>query len=275
MTTASINTRPAARDFSPAIGVSTAAFYPTHATEDALILAGELGFPVVEVFLQALEEYSPAFGRELDRRRRDAGVRVHSLHLHVHYCALWSPYARARRETRDRFAQVVETAARLEARAITWHGIRYGFGNPALMQDFFESALWAAEQAHAAGVTLCVENVSWCYLRAPKHVVTLRELGAPLGFVFDSFQAAEAGVSAAEMIRAMDGGLKTVHLSDYAPGGPRHLPLGEGIIDWAEVFAALRAINYSGPLLIELAHVTEMETLRASREFLQRKLWLS
>lgn len=259
-------------EFNPAIGVSTAAFYPTQLTEDALTLAGELGFPVVEVFLQAQEEYTPAFGRELDLRRRDAGVVIHSLHLHVHYAELWSPYARAREETRVRFLETVEMAARLEAQALTWHGPRYGFSDKALMQAFFESVVWGAEQAHAVGVTLCIENVSWCYLQTPEQATVLRALAAPLGFTFDSFQAAEAGVAAREMLQAMDGRLKTVHLSDYTARGPRHLPLGAGDINWAEVLTALREVHYTGPLLIELAHIAGPEVLHASRRVLQEHL---
>jgi len=40
----------------PEIGLSTAALYPTHLTENALTAIAELGFRVAEVFLQAEEE---------------------------------------------------------------------------------------------------------------------------------------------------------------------------------------------------------------------------
>lgn len=251
------------------IGVSTACFYPHVLTEDALDIVSELGFSVVEAFLQAEREYQPDFGTVLARRCRATGVRVHSLHLYATLFDLWSPYSRLREETRERFLRLLELAARVEARALTWHGLRFGIDNPTLLGPFLESTVWAAEQAHAAGIILCVENVSWCYLRRPEHVTALKSLGAPLGFTFDSFQAAESGVAPEALIAAMDGQLTTVHLADFAPAGPRHLAPGAGSIDWPTVFAALRAVNYAGPLIIEIADLDTPATLLDIRRFIE------
>lgn len=250
------------------IGISTACFYPHVLTEDALDIAAELGFPVVEVFLQTESEYQPAFGALLAQRAQATGVRVHSLHLYATLFDLWSPYIRMREETRARFLRLLEIAARVGARALTWHGLRFGIDNPALVEPFLESTVWAAEQAHAAGVLLCVENVSWCYCRRPEHVAALKALGAPIGFTFDSFQAAESGVAPEALIAAMDGALATVHLADFAPAGPRHLSPGTGIMDWPGVFAALRSVNYAGPLLIEVADLDAPKTLLEIRRFI-------
>ncbi|MBN2392586.1 MAG: sugar phosphate isomerase/epimerase [Anaerolineae bacterium] len=258
--------------YQPEIGVSTAALYPTHLTEDALTAAGELGFPVVEVFLQTREEYTPAFGKTLDGRRRACGIHVHSLHLHNDFFELWSPYPRMLHEARERFQHTLDIAACLEAQALTWHGIRFGFKNPAFVARFLESTTWAAEQARAMGVTLCLENVSWCYLRTPEQIRTIDEHGVPVGFTFDSFQAGETHTDPAAMIHAMDGRLTTVHLADYDPTGPRHLPLGEGKLDWLAILCTLDTVGYSGPLIIELAGVENLNTLRASRAFITQQI---
>jgi len=254
------------------IGLSTAALYPTHLTEDALTTIARLGFRVAEVFLQAEEEYTPAFGAELDRRRRALGLRVHSLHLYASFFDLWSPYPRLIRETRERFRRLLEVAAILEIRALTWHGLRYGVDNPRLVAAFFDSAAWAGEQAQAAGVTLCIENVSWCYLRTPEQVHTILQAGLPVGFTFDAFQAGETGTDPATLIRAMDSRLTTVHLADYAPDGPRHLPPGEGTLDWPIILRTLQEVGYEGPLLLEPAHVTDTATFLHARDFVQRAM---
>ena len=102
----------------PAIGLSTAAFYPTHLTEDALVTSAELGFRVVEVFLQVDGEYTPAFGRELDRRRRELGVSVHSLHLYATYFDMWAAYARTVQETRRVLQAWSRPASRSSAREV-------------------------------------------------------------------------------------------------------------------------------------------------------------
>lgn len=254
------------------IGLSTAAFYPTHLTEDALTAIAELGFRVAEVFLQTEQEYTIPFGIELNRRRCSLGVRVHSLHLHTSYFDLWAPYARMAQETRDRFLRVLEIAVLLEARALTWHGLRYGVNNPRLVSAFFESAIWAGKQAQAAGVALCVENVSWCYLRAPAQVQAMRRAGLPVHFTFDTFQAGESSTDPAALIHAMNGRLTTVHLADYAAGAPRHLPPGQGILDWSAILHALHSVGYTGPLIIELAHVQDPSAFLHARDFIQQAL---
>jgi len=258
--------------YQPEIGVSTAALYPTHLTEDALTAAGELGFPVAEVFLQTREEYTPAFSKKLDERRRAFGMRVHSLHLHNDFFELWSLYPRMLAEARERFLHTLEIATLLEARALTWHGIRFGFKNPGFVARFLESTIWAAEQARAAGITLCLENVSWCYLRTPEQIDTLKAHHVPVGFTFDSFQAGETPTDPATMIHAMNSRLTTVHLADYDPAGPRHLPLGDGILDWPGILHALDTVGYGGPLIIELAGVENNDTLRASRTFIEQQI---
>ncbi len=256
----------------PEIGLSTAALYPTHLTEDALVTIAGLGFRVVEVFLQAEEEYTPAFGAELNRRRRDLGVRVHSLHLYSPYFDLWAPYPRMVQETHTRFQRLLEVAAMLETRALTWHGLRYGVDNPRLVAAFFESAAWAGEQARAAGVTLCIENVSWCYLRTPEQVAAIRRAGLPVGFTFDTFQAGESGTNPTALIHAMDSRLTTVHLADFALTGPRHLPPGEGTLDWPSILRALEAVSYGGPLILEPAYIEDPATLLRARDFVQQAL---
>ncbi len=256
----------------PEIGLSTAAFYPTHLTEEALTSIAELDFQVVEIFLQTEQEYTPAFGAELDRRRRDLGLCVHSLHLYSPYFDLWAPYPRMIQETRDRFRRLLDIATTLDARALTWHGLRYGVDSPRLVTAFFESTAWAGAQAQAVGVTLCIENVSWCYLRTPRQVAAIHQARLPVGFTFDTFQAGESCTDPAALVRAMDNRLTTVHLADYAPGAPRHLPPGTGTLDWPAIMHALRAVNYNGPLIIEPAHVEDPLVFRRARAFVQQTL---
>jgi sugar phosphate isomerase/epimerase len=253
------------------IGISTAAFYPDRLTEDALVASAELGFGLVEIFLQTDAEYGARFAAVLDRRRRALGLEVHSLHLYSSYFDLWSPYSRMAREVRDRFRRLLEVGAILGARALTWHGLRYGLDNARLVGAFFESAAWAGEQAAAAGLTLCIENVSWCYLRTPEQVRAVKAAGLPVAFTFDAFQAGESQVEPAALIRAMGERLTTVHLSDYEPGGLRHLPPGAGGLDWPRLLGALQEIGYSGPLILEPAHVRDAAVLVEARAFVRRE----
>ena len=60
--------------------------------------------------------------RELSTRCRNAGSRVHAVHLWQQLHPLLSPYARRAREGRTLFARAIEGAVELGAKVIVWHG---------------------------------------------------------------------------------------------------------------------------------------------------------
>lgn len=63
-----------------------------------------------------------------------------------------------------------------------------------------------------------------------------------------------------------------MHLADYTPTGPRHLPPGGGILDWPAILRALQAVGYGGPLILEPAHVQDPAVLLRARDFVQQAL---
>lgn len=60
-------------------------------------------------------------------------------------------------------------------------------------------------------------------------------------------------VSPQDTIRAVGGRLITVHISDDDGVDERHWYPGEGVLNWAEILKALRAVDYRGCFLYELA----------------------
>jgi predicted metal-dependent hydrolase len=110
-----------------------------------------------------------------------------------------------------------------------------------------------------AGITLAIENVSRCALAQVRNVVSfatrLGEIGAQrdIGFVFDPFQAAEAGANPFMMLAAMGNRIVNVHISDYLQSDPsdRHLLPGDGNLPWSALLRAVAGSGYVGPLMIE------------------------
>jgi len=94
------------------VGLSTAALYPHTTTEDGLRVAAELGFDVVELFLQTVGEYHPRFLGELQTRCADLGVHVYAIHVHSRHYGFWAAYRRQRDEAAAlaRAVTYVETA---------------------------------------------------------------------------------------------------------------------------------------------------------------------
>jgi sugar phosphate isomerase/epimerase len=254
------------------IGLSTGALYPDYLTEDALDVAAEQHFSVVEIYLQTPGEYTSAFVAGLRQRLAEYDLAAHSLHNDIRHFDLWSPYQRRAAESYALFERLIDIAAELDVQAITWHGFRDHLDDPARLERFAETVSRLGQLAQQHGITLTIENVSWCYVRSEANVERIRSLELPLGFTFDPFQAAEAGVNPAAMIRAMGDQIVTVHLADFGPGPVRHLPLGAGIIDWSALFSALDAVRYTGPLIVETPFRGDLSLLAAGRDFVKRHL---
>jgi len=65
--------------------------------------------------------------------------------------------------------------------------------------------------------------------------------------------------------------LWNVHIEDMKAGVHDHLMFGEGEVDFADVFAGLRAANYEGGLYVELSRHSHdaVNTARKAKEFLE------
>ena len=242
------------------LGLSTGALFPVP-TEAVPALAARRGLADLEVMLQTAGEYAPAFARELAGRCADYGCHVHAVHVWQEFHPLLSPYARRAEEAVALFDLAIEGAARLGARVVVWHGPkRSDMAGPACWDRFVAVAAERAAACEAAGLALGVENVSWCALATTREVAAfaarmddLDPAGTGrIGFVFDPFQAAEAGQNPFMTLAAMGDRVLDVHLSDIKEADPsgRHLPPGEGDLPWP---ALLRAIAgaYRGPLMLE------------------------
>lgn len=75
-----------------------------------------------------------------------------------------------------------------------------------------------------------------------------------------------------DQIRKWQKWLWNVHLDDMKPGVHDHLMFGEGTVDFADVFAALRAIDFKGIASVELSRHSydAVNVARRSKVFLDR-----
>jgi sugar phosphate isomerase/epimerase len=66
--------------------------------------------------------------------------------------------------------------------------------------------------------------------------------------------------------------LWNVHIEDMRRGVHDHLMFGEGEVDFADVFAGLRAADYQGGVYVELSRHSHdaVNTARKAKEFLDR-----
>jgi uncharacterized protein len=262
------------------IGLSSGALYPDVPTERAPERAAELGFREVELLLQTPGEYRAAFLRGVRSAADACGVAIQSLHLYQTLHPLLTPYQRRTDEALDLLRRAIEGASICDAGVLVWHGAsRAEAAVGGAWDRFIAVTAQLAEFCAEAGVTLGIENVSWCVIASVRDVLRLNgELqtipnAASIGYVFDSFQAHEADANPFMLLAAMEGRLANVHISDgqSADTGHRHLLPGQGEIPWPALIKAIAGAGYNGPLMLEAA-IRDQAGVDAVRDLLDPHL---
>lgn len=259
------------------LGVSSGAFYPHVLTEDAPAAAAALGFSELEIMLQTAGEYEPEFAHKVADNAKKAAVSIRSVHTSEHYHQVLSPYERRAQEGRDMMQRAIEFTSIVGARYLVWHGPnRRDLGSPDQWQLFIEETRAISTACSAAGITLALENVSRCALGHVRDIALFAKHlpefeNDSVGFVFDPFQAAEAGANPFMMLAAMGNRVVNVHVSDWLKSDPsqRHLPPGDGDLPWPAITRAIASSGYEGPLVIEGGLGTSDEIAVRVRENLE------
>lgn len=250
------------------IAISSASLYPQIPTEMALVNIAAMGCRQVEVFLQTRSEYKYAYVSKLFRLCRCLGLSVHSLHA---ASAQYEPmlFYRYRRQNLDGaeiLKEIHQAAAMLGAECHVFHG-------PLRAENLAYSQLsqglcQVAEAAADWGVKLALENVSWCAGWSPAVFQKLNSLKlANLYYTFDSKQAMRSGFKDKEYIQVMAERLINVHLSKD------NGELPDVKTDFSGLAAALAAVNYKGPVVLEVygSKVPRASLLAASWQALKKK----
>lgn len=254
-------------------GFSTAALYP-RPQADCLRLVGEAGFDRAELMPQCFAECRPDFAREAEK----CGVQVGSVHYPLAmFSLLYNSYGGMSAEAREFGAGLVTLCSRLGAGVLVVHPHDPGQAGP--WQALFEAPirgnlLHLAEECGKRGITLCMENNPKGPGRSPDGLLSYIEgLNAESGGAFkpmvDTTESCEADQDPVEFIRKVRP--VHLHLSDHA-GDRKHVPAGEGEVDWPGVRDALAGFGYSGIYMLEPLYrfyLDEPEKrLRKARDFI-------
>jgi uncharacterized protein len=242
------------------LGVSSGALYPHTETERVAATVAAWGARDVELMLQTRGEYDRAFLRDAAQSASDAGVAIRAVHAWYWFHPLYTPYRRRTDEAVALFRDLAESAAGIGAGVLVWHGAaRAAAPHPGEWGPFLHATERLAAICADVGITLGMENVSWCGMANVRETLAfaarIPELGPPgsIGFVFDCFQAVEAGANPFMVLAAMEDALVHVHLSDAGrgPDATRHLLPGEGEIPWPALMRAIHGTGYRGPMMLE------------------------
>lgn len=120
----------------------------------------------------------------------------------------------------------------------------------AVVDGFAQASLHAA----AAGLRVAIEPHPYRWVSSGQGAMRLIErTGAPnLGLNFDPSHLLPAGDMPHYVVLALGEHIYNTHFSDNDATTNAHWRPGRGKIDWVAIFAALKAINYVGPITLEL-----------------------
>lgn len=234
------------------IGASTSNLYPMN-TEDALNVLLKAGFKTIEIFINTVSETTAKFARQLRRSADEYGACIKSLHSYNSISdayILFSDYARRLQDGMEHLERVFESANIMGASFVVIHGDRPG--GPLSNKESILRYEKLFDLGQKSGITLLQENVvnyrsaDLSYLRDMRNI-----LGEKAQFVFDIKQSRRCGLSAFEVISAMAGGIRHVHISDSNKSSDCIVP-GRGELDYKLIFNKLMETGFDGDVIIEL-----------------------
>lgn len=170
----------------------------------------------------------------------------------------------------------IDVAAELGAGSVSlWSGAADSAGPPAqLMNRLTESLREVLQHAQSRGVRIAFEPEPGMFIQTMAQFAELHDrLTHPLfGLTLDVGHVHCLGDGdVAGHIRQWRERLWNVHIEDMRRGAHEHVMFGEGEMEFAPLFAALREIDYQGPVHVELprhAH-DAVNTARAAWDFLR------
>lgn len=234
------------------LGISTSCYYPQN-TEEALKALGKAGVKTAEIFFNSNYERTHPFISELARIQKHYGMSVVSLHPSLSFAEpyyFFSEYERRFYEYREEFKLYYEAAAMLGSKYVILHGDRPCSKISA--EEYCRRFMLLSEDARNQGVSLLQENVNNCRPADPDFISQMRRItGDSIGFCLDIKQSIRAGFTVDQLVEAMSGAIKHVHISDHTDKSDCLLPKN-GEFDFEKFFKKMKAQGYRGNYIIEV-----------------------
>ncbi len=267
------------------VGIYEKALPQSMTWPERLAIAARAGFDFVEM---SIDESDARLGR-LDWRPEeraalraaiaDTGVPITSICLSGHRrFPLGSPLAETRQQSLEIMHKTIWLARDIGARMVLVPGyhVYYERGDGDSEARFVEGLRQGIAWARQAGVLLALENTERSVTSVTETARYVRELDSPwLRLYVDVGNLVAAGHDVLTEVQAGAGYVAGVHVKDARPGVFRDVPFGEGSVPFTAVFRALWALNFSGPIMLEMwvdDRVDALEVIMRARQWVQARL---
>lgn len=260
-----------------------------HRLEDAISILADLGYRGVALTLDVhhldpfaadLSARIAAVRRVLERHRLacviETGARFLLDPLRKHQPTLLGPSAGERQVRLDFLKQCVDIAAELGAGCVSfWSGTASDSApREELMLRLVGGCRELAEYAQTKSARLAFEPEPGMLIdRLDAFAELHRRVSHPaFGLTIDIGHLVCMGeLPVSQYLGQWASRLWNVHIEDMQPRVHDHLMFGEGVVDFADVFAGLRAADYNGGVFVELSRHSHnaVETARTAHAFLK------
>ena len=176
--------------------------------------------------------------------------------------------------TRQRFEQLLDLVPLFKPRTVVCHAgydwRRYGYLRSEWIRNSIDTWRWLGQGIKSVGSRLMLENV---YENGPEEIRVLFENLKPqqVGFCLDTgHQAAFGRASLKTWLNTLADHLGQLHLHDNFGQKDEHLALGKGRVDFGFLFAQLKILKRTPPVITLEPH--EEESLQPSLAYLE-SIW--
>lgn len=238
----------------PRLGISTAAFFPRSLEETYQILKRQV-WQHVELMPQAPAECRPEFADRLHALGADQ-LRVTAIHFpQILQPFLFNPYAAAFEFAQRVCMNLGNLAGALGCSVVVVHGPWATMSTGPFLRATLANLRLLCDTCFKHEVTVALENTtSSPFADSPEAMLAFAStVKRPnLSFALDTTHAHQLNQDPMIYIEGLPK-LAHIHASDFAvEGGQRHLPPGDGVINWPALIGALRDKGFDGNFIIEL-----------------------
>ena len=245
-----------------------------HPVEENVARLAEAGADSVELMMDASgwdslgEDYGP-----LADRLRATGI-TFTVHPAAWDVNLAAEMHILREAAYRHHQQALAFAARLGAEQMVLHPGYSTFDKERARELAHRTVCDLAQQAAACGVRLAFENIAGpaaALYTQEAFCHALDETGPSVGYLLDIGHANMNGWNIPEVIRTLGNRLLGLHLHDNLGVGDDHLPVGQGSIQWAPIWAAAaESCTDACHWILEYAPGTPLHWLTQTRESIRR-----
>lgn len=262
-----------------------------HRLDDAIDILADLGYRGVALTLDVhhLDPFGPdllgrtaAVRKQLERHKMacviETGARFLLDSRRKHHPTLLSPTQAERDVRRDFLEQCVDIAKELGADCVSfWSGTPTDAApHEELMRRLTDECKRLVEHTETSDVVLAFEPEPGMFIDTMAKFEELYHWvnsEATFRLTVDvGHLVCNREVPVGKFLQYHGGELSNVHIEDMRAGVHDHLMFGEGEVDFADVFAGLRAANYTGGVYVELSRHSydAVNTARKAKAFLDR-----